>query len=112
MNKKKIRGTGTAIVTPFTAHGEIDYEATRGLLDYQLSGGVDFLMRKGERLWVGKFQRRRKTEREIVAQTILREGHAGNRSGSAFRPLYQWANHSHRNYRQRSALNVEDQGCC
>ena len=38
MNTKKIRGTGTAIVTPFSANGEIDYEATRSLLDYQLSG--------------------------------------------------------------------------
>lgn len=44
---KKIRGTGTAIVTPFTAHGEIDYEATRRLLDYQLSGGVEMIVPLG-----------------------------------------------------------------
>ena len=47
MNTKKIRGTGTAIVTPFTANGEIDYEATRGLLDYQLSGGVEMIVPLG-----------------------------------------------------------------
>jgi len=47
MNQKKIRGTGTAIVTPFTSHGEIDYEAVRGLLDYQLSGGVEMIVPLG-----------------------------------------------------------------
>jgi 4-hydroxy-tetrahydrodipicolinate synthase len=47
MNTKKIRGTGTAIVTPFTSHGEIDYEATRRLLDYQITGGVEMLVPLG-----------------------------------------------------------------
>jgi 4-hydroxy-tetrahydrodipicolinate synthase len=47
MNTKKIRGTGTAIVTPFTASGEIDYEATRRLLDYQLTGGVEMIVPLG-----------------------------------------------------------------
>lgn len=42
-----IRGTGTAIVTPFTAHGEIDYTATVRLLDYQLSGGVEMIVPLG-----------------------------------------------------------------
>ena len=45
--RKKTRGTGTAIVTPFTAGGEIDYEATRSLLDYQLSGGVEMIVALG-----------------------------------------------------------------
>src|SRR5437879_1672588 len=47
MNIKKIRGTGTAIVTPFTTSGEIDYEAARRLLDYQLAGGVEMLVPLG-----------------------------------------------------------------
>jgi 4-hydroxy-tetrahydrodipicolinate synthase len=47
MNTKKIRGTGTAIVTPFTGSGEIDYEATRRLLDYQISGGVEMIVPLG-----------------------------------------------------------------
>ncbi len=42
-----IRGTGTAIVTPFTASGEIDYEATRELIDYQIAGGVEMLVPLG-----------------------------------------------------------------
>ncbi|HET9137662.1 MAG TPA: 4-hydroxy-tetrahydrodipicolinate synthase [Candidatus Kapabacteria bacterium] len=47
MSTKAIRGTGTAIVTPFTAGGEIDYEATMRLLDYQLSGGVEMIVPLG-----------------------------------------------------------------
>jgi len=45
--KKRIRGTGTAIVTPFTNNGEIDYDATARLLDYQLSGGVEMIVPLG-----------------------------------------------------------------
>lgn len=47
MNTKKIRGTGTAIVTPFTSSGEIDFEATGRFLDYQLSGGVEMIVPLG-----------------------------------------------------------------
>src|SRR5947209_15348745 len=47
MNTKKIRGTGTAIVTPFNLSGEIDYDATRRLLDYQLTGGVEMIVPLG-----------------------------------------------------------------
>ena len=44
---KNIRGTGTAIVTPFSANSEIDYDATRRLLDYQLAGGVEMIVPLG-----------------------------------------------------------------
>ena len=38
------RGTGTAIVTPFTADDGIDYEAFRRHIEHQLAGGVDALV--------------------------------------------------------------------
>lgn len=47
VDTKLIRGTGTAIVTPFTADGEIDYDATKTLIDYQLDGGVEMLVPLG-----------------------------------------------------------------
>ena len=37
------KGLGVALVTPFTKDGEVDYEALKRLLDYQLSNGIDFL---------------------------------------------------------------------
>lgn len=47
IDTKLIRGTGTAIVTPFTATGEIDYDATKTLLDYQIDGGVEMIVPLG-----------------------------------------------------------------
>src|SRR5258708_36079551 len=45
--QKIVRGTGTAIVTPFTSNGEIDFEATQQLLDYQLSNGIEMIVPLG-----------------------------------------------------------------
>ncbi|MBQ3717186.1 MAG: 4-hydroxy-tetrahydrodipicolinate synthase [Paludibacteraceae bacterium] len=40
----KLKGLGTALVTPFDANGKVDYEALARLLDTQLSGHVDYLV--------------------------------------------------------------------
>ncbi len=37
------RGLGLALVTPFTAEGEVDYTALRRLVDFQINEGADFL---------------------------------------------------------------------
>ena len=42
-----LRGTGTAIVTPFNADGSIDFESLRGLIDHQIEGGVEMLVSLG-----------------------------------------------------------------
>ncbi len=39
-----LRGCATALVTPFTSDGEIDYEALTRLIEYQLAGGVKLLV--------------------------------------------------------------------
>ncbi len=39
----KFKGMGTALITPFNQKGEVDYDALKRLLQYQLSNGVDFL---------------------------------------------------------------------
>ena len=39
-----IQGLGTALVTPFTGNGAVDYEGMTRLLDIQLQGKVDFLV--------------------------------------------------------------------
>ena len=43
MNRKKFKGLGIALVTPFTKEGKVDFTALRRLLDYQLSNGIDFI---------------------------------------------------------------------
>src|ERR1700694_155766 len=40
----KLRGCGTAIVTPFLADGSIDDKALRSLVAWQVESGIDFLV--------------------------------------------------------------------
>ncbi|WP_266205260.1 4-hydroxy-tetrahydrodipicolinate synthase [Pontibacter kalidii] len=47
MIQDKLRGTGVALVTPFTKEYAVDYEALRKLLDFVLNGGVDYLVING-----------------------------------------------------------------
>ena len=39
----RFQGMGTALITPFNSKGEVDFNALRRILDYQLANGVDFL---------------------------------------------------------------------
>jgi 4-hydroxy-tetrahydrodipicolinate synthase len=39
-----MKGLGTALITPFKADGNVDYEALKRLLDTQLTGAVDYIV--------------------------------------------------------------------
>ena len=41
---RQIYGCGTALVTPFKSDGSIDEPALRGLVDWQVENGIDFLV--------------------------------------------------------------------
>ena len=43
MARNIIKGLGIALVTPFTASGEVDYKAIQRLVEYQIQNGADFL---------------------------------------------------------------------
>jgi 4-hydroxy-tetrahydrodipicolinate synthase len=43
----KLHGTGVALVTPFTASGTIDWATWERLLDFNLAGGVEYLVING-----------------------------------------------------------------
>src|SRR5438067_13910908 len=45
--QQMLRGTGTAIVTPFNANGSIDFESFKRLVDLQIEGGVEMLVPLG-----------------------------------------------------------------
>ncbi|MBF9254676.1 4-hydroxy-tetrahydrodipicolinate synthase [Pontibacter sp. 172403-2] len=47
MIREKLRGTGVALVTPFTRELAVDYDALRKLLDFVLEGGVNYLVING-----------------------------------------------------------------
>ena len=42
-NDKRLRGVGTALVTPFTKKGDIDFEALERVVEFSIDGGVDFM---------------------------------------------------------------------
>ncbi len=44
MKIEQLRGVGTALVTPFAKDGSIDETALRRLVDFQIDGGVSFLV--------------------------------------------------------------------
>ena len=42
--QRHIKGLGTALITPFKADGQVDYEALSRLLNTQLTGAVDYIV--------------------------------------------------------------------
>ena len=61
MTETLFRGTGTALVTPFTLEGDIDVSALRRLIDFQIAGGVDALVvlgTTGENPTIADYERR------------------------------------------------------
>jgi 4-hydroxy-tetrahydrodipicolinate synthase len=69
----RLQGCGTALVTPFTERGEVDYPALRALVAWQIAEGIDFLVPCGS---TGEAQTLQEAERERVV-TIVVESAAG-----------------------------------
>ncbi len=44
INTEWLRGAATALVTPFTANGDIDEDRLRALIEYQITGGIRLLV--------------------------------------------------------------------
>lgn len=47
MSYKAFRGSGVALVTPFTAKGEVDFIALGKLIDYCIDGGIQYIVALG-----------------------------------------------------------------
>ena len=47
MIEKKLRGTGVALVTPFKKNGKVDYKGLETLIDFNIKGGVEYLVSLG-----------------------------------------------------------------
>ena len=64
----RLQGCGTALVTPFTERGDVDYPALRALVDWQIAEGIDFLVPCGS---TGEAQTLDDTERERVVSLVV-----------------------------------------
>ena len=69
----RLQGCGTALVTPFTASGDVDYAALEALVAWQIAEGINFLVPCGS---TGEAQTLDETERARVVETVVR-GAAG-----------------------------------
>jgi 4-hydroxy-tetrahydrodipicolinate synthase len=64
----RLQGCGTALVTPFTASGEVDHKALGVLVTWQIAEGIDFLVPCGS---TGEAQTLDETERVRVVETVV-----------------------------------------
>jgi 4-hydroxy-tetrahydrodipicolinate synthase len=64
----RLQGCGTALVTPFTDGGEVDYPALRALVEWQIAEGIDFLVPCGS---TGEAQTLDEAERERVVAMVV-----------------------------------------
>jgi 4-hydroxy-tetrahydrodipicolinate synthase len=64
----RLQGCGTALVTPFTDHGSVDFPALRALVDWQVAEGIDFLVACGS---TGEAQTLNESERERVVAAVV-----------------------------------------
>ena len=64
----RLQGCGTALVTPFTDSGQVDFAALRALVDWQIAEGIDFLVACGS---TGEAQTLDDSERERVVAAVV-----------------------------------------
>jgi 4-hydroxy-tetrahydrodipicolinate synthase len=64
----RLQGCGTALVTPFTEQGAVDFPALRALVDWQIAEGIDFLVACGS---TGEAQTLDDSERERVVAAVV-----------------------------------------
>ena len=43
----KFKGTGVALVTPFSSNGKIDYSGLQKLVEFQINNGINYLVVQG-----------------------------------------------------------------
>jgi 4-hydroxy-tetrahydrodipicolinate synthase len=69
MDNSAICGVGTAMITPFTADGAVDFEALERFMEFQIKGGVNFLVPLGT---TGETPTLTDEEQEQVVRLALR----------------------------------------
>ena len=65
---KTFRGTYTVMITPFTPSGEVDVEALRAFVDWQIAQGIHGLIPLGS---TGEFLSLDDDEKALVAETVI-----------------------------------------
>ncbi|WP_299463837.1 4-hydroxy-tetrahydrodipicolinate synthase [Mucilaginibacter sp.] len=80
----KFHGTGVAMVTPFQADGQVDYDALKKLIDHLIDGGINYLVSlgtTGESATLSKEEKKQVfafTAKAVNKRVLLVAGIAGN----------------------------------
>jgi 4-hydroxy-tetrahydrodipicolinate synthase len=80
----KFHGTGVAMVTPFQADGQVDYDALEKLIDHLIDGGINYLVSlgtTGESATLSKEEKKQVfafTAKTVNKRVLLVAGIAGN----------------------------------
>lgn len=69
MYRNKLTGTGVALVTPFDESKNIDTEALKNIVNYQIENGIDYLVVLGT---TAESATLNKEEKELVKKTIVK----------------------------------------
>ncbi|MDO4229310.1 MAG: 4-hydroxy-tetrahydrodipicolinate synthase [Capnocytophaga sp.] len=66
---EKLKGTGVALITPFTADNQVDVQALTNIVDYVINGGVEFIIVLGT---TSEAPTLTKEEKKLVCETIIK----------------------------------------
>ena len=65
----ELKGTGVALITPFTADNQVDVPALERIVEYGIAGGVEFIVALGT---TSEAPTLTKEEKQLVCNTIVR----------------------------------------
>lgn len=89
----KFYGTGIAMVTPFSPDGSVDYNGLKNLIDFQIDGGVEYLVSLGTTGEVATLTKEEKkavwsfTADAVAGRVPLIAGIGGNNTGEIIESL-------------------------
>jgi 4-hydroxy-tetrahydrodipicolinate synthase len=69
MDRTKLIGTGVALVTPFDENKNVDIEALKKIVNYQIDNGIDYLVALGTTAESATLNAQ---EKDLVRQTIIK----------------------------------------
>ena len=91
-----MKGLGTALVTPFTENGKIDFQALGQLIEHQVAGGTDYLVVLGTTSEVPTLSHKEQEEiiafivKQVAGRMPLVLGIGGNSTAAVVEKIEGW----------------------
>ena len=91
-----MKGLGTALITPFTKEGKVDFEALGTLIEHQVAGGTDYLVVLGTTSEVPTLSHKEQEEivsfviKQVAGRLPLVLGIGGNSTAAVVEKIEGW----------------------